>query len=139
MKTLLQNRKAITPVTAAIAVISAMVGVAIIVALLVGSIASSSMATKNFEVSYSEFVTGDYSSGKIILNLDNPSTADATISVIKVNGQTSSSWSSASSNTIPAGGAETFTINQAVVAGNQYAVEIYDSEGNLRASYTGTA
>jgi len=139
MKKFRKNTEAISPVTAAIAVISGMVGVAIIVALLVGSIASSSMAAKELSVSYSDFTIGDYSSGRIVLNVDNPSTKDSTISMIKVNGQVSSSWSSASSNTIVAGGSETFTINQAVVAGTQYTVDFYDSEGSLRASYTGTA
>ena len=139
MKNFRKNRKAISPVTAAIAVISGMVAVAIIVALLVGSIASSSMAAKELSVSYVDFTTGDYSSGRIVLNVDNPSTKDATISVIKVNGQTSGSWSSGSSSTIAAGGSETFTITRAVVAGNSYAVELYDSEGTLRASFTQTA
>jgi P pilus assembly chaperone PapD len=139
MKNLRKNRKAITPVTAAIAVISGMVGVAIVVALLVGSIASSNMANRELAVSYAEFTLGDYSTGKLVLNVDNPSTKDVTISIIKVNGQTSTSWSSGSSNTIAAGGAETFTINHAVVSGTQYAVDMYDSEGTLKASCTKTA
>ena len=138
MKNFHINREAITPVTAAIAVISAMVAIAIIVAVLFGSIASNSMANKELSVSYTQLTPGDYSTGKIILNLDNPSTKDATISMIKVNGATSTSWSS-TSNTIAAGSAETFTINQAVVAGTQYAVQLYDTEGTLRASFTQTA
>ncbi len=139
MKNFRKNRKAITPVTAAIAVISGMVGVAIVVALLVGSIASSNMANRELSVSYTEFTPGDYSTGKIVLNVDNPSTQDATISVIKVNGQTSTSWSSATSNTIAAGGAETFTITRPVDAGAEYVVQMYDSEGTLLASFTQTA
>ena len=139
MKNVLKNKQALTPVTAAIAVISAMVAIAIIAAVLLGSIASSQILSKELSVSSVEFTPGDSFSGMIVVHVNNPTSSDATITMITVNGQSASSWAPVSSTTIAAGGTETFYISQTVVSGTQYAVGLYDSEGTLRASYSGTA
>ncbi|MDG6221776.1 MAG: hypothetical protein QCH99_00755 [Candidatus Bathyarchaeota archaeon] len=139
MKNFLKTKEAISPVTAAIAVITGMVAIAILVAVLMGSIASNQILNKELAVSNVVFTTGDYSSGRIVMNVNNPAASDATIVMIKVNGQDSNSWTAGTSSTIPAGASETFTINQVVSAGTPYTVEMYDTKGTLRASYTGTA
>jgi len=140
MKKILKNREAISPVTAAIAVIVGMVAIAIVVAVLVGSIAANSIAAnKELTVTGCNFAVGDFSSGRITVHVNNPATIDVTVSVIKVNDANAVSWSSGSSNTIVAGASETFTITQAISAGTPYSVNMYDSDGTLRASYTGTA
>ena len=139
MKNFLKNREALTPVTAAIAVISAMIAVAIIAAVLLGSIASSQILSKELSVASVEFTPGESFSGMIVVHVNNPTSTDATITMIKVNGQSASSWAPASSSTVVSSGSESFYISQTVVSGTQYAIEMYDSEGTLRASYTGMA
>ena len=140
MKKILKNREAISPVTAAIAVIAGMAAIAIIVAVMVGSIAANSIAaSKELTVTGCNFAVGDFSSGQITVQVNNSLSKDVTISVIKINDANAVSWSAGSSNTLASGASETFTITQAVSEGTQYTVTMYDTDGTLRINYKGTA
>lgn len=138
MNKLLKNKKALSPVVAAVAVIAVMIAVAVGVALLMGSIAASNMGDNKLTVTGMDFTTGDFSSGKINIHITNSLETAVTISAMRINNQLADVWSS-TSNTIAPGASETFTITQAVLPGNQYNVNIYDTEGTLVAASTATA
>jgi hypothetical protein len=138
MNKLLKNKKALSPVVAAVAVIAVMVAVAVGAALLMGSVATSTMGDNKLTVTGMDFTTGDSSSGRITIHITNSLDHAVTISGMRINNQLAGVWSS-TSNTIASGDSETFTVTQAVLPGNQYNVNIYDTEGTLIAAYTDTA
>ena len=138
MNKLFKNKKAISPVVAAVAVIAVMVAVAIGAALFMGSIATSTMGDNKLTVTGMDFTTGDSSSGKINIHITNSLDYAVTISGMRVNNQLADVWSS-TSNTIAPGASETFTVTQAVLPRNQYNVNIYDTEGTLIAASTDRA
>ena len=138
MNKLIKNKKALSPVVAAVAVIAVMVGVAIGAALLMGSIATSTMGDNKLTVTAMDFTTGDSSSGKINIHITNSLDHAVTISGMRVNNQWADVWSS-TSNTIAPGTSETITVTRAVLPDNQYNVNIYDTEGTMIAASTDTA
>ena len=139
MNKLLKNKRALTPVVAAVAVIAVMIAVAIVLALFMGSIATSSMAETKLKVNGVDFTVGDSSSGRIAMHVTNSLDYAVTIGGVRVNGESPSAWSAGSSNTLASGVSETFTITCAVSSGTQYTVYLYNSDGSLIAASVATA
>ena len=86
-----------------------------------------------------DFTTGDAETGRIAVHVKNSGTNSFTVTNVRVNGELSSTWSSASSDTVAPGASETFTVTQQVTAGNKYSVAIYDIDGTLVGAYIDTA
>jgi flagellin-like protein len=139
MRKLLKSRKALSPVVAAIILIAVTVAVSIAVAAWMGSLTIGFMETSELTVTQMTFTVGDATTGRIAVDVTNSGTSDVTVSTIKVNGETESTWSAGTSATIPDGGSDTLTITCAVAAGNKYSVSIFTSDGTLVGSYTDTA
>ncbi|UCH37127.1 MAG: hypothetical protein JSV76_05405 [Candidatus Bathyarchaeota archaeon] len=96
------------------------------------------METSELTVTNVDFTPGD-PSGQIAVDVTNSGTSAVTVTQIKVNGETAGTWSSGTSDTIEPGADETFTITQAVVAGNKYSISMFANDGTLIGSYTETA
>jgi len=97
------------------------------------------MDTKELTITDVDFTIG--TPGCIAVNVVNSGTSSFTVNNIRVNGEIMdlADWSSGSSDTLAPGAPETFTITHTVVAGNKYAVSLYDMDGTLIGSYTATA
>ena len=138
MKKLLKSRKALSPVVAAIILIAVTVAVSIAVAAWMGSLTIGFMETSELTITEVEFTTAPDS---IVVYVTNTGTSSFTVRNIRVNGEIMdlADWSSGSSDTVAPGDSETFTITHDVVAGNKYAVSLYDIDGTLVGAYTATA
>ena len=139
MRLFFNNKKALSPVVAAIILIAVTVAVSIAVAAWMGSLTLGFMATPELTITDIDFTLGDSSNGRIFVYTTNTGTASFTVTRIRVNGENIANWSSGTSNTIDAGNSETFTIIQEVTAGQKYAVSVYDYDGTLVGAYTATA
>ena len=139
MKKLLQSKKALSPVVAAIILIAVTVAVSIAVAAWMGSLAIGFMETSELTITDVDFTIGDASNGRIAVRVTNSGTSYFTVKRMRVNGENADTWSSGTSDTVAPGTSETFTITQAVVAGNKYAVSLYDIDGTMVGAYTATA
>ena len=139
LKTLLKNRKALSPVVAAIILIAVTVAVSIAVAAWMGSLATDSMEVSELTIVYLDFISGDASTGKIAVHVTNPGTSDVTVHRIRVNGEEAGTWSAGNSTTVDSSQSDTFTITQLVEAGKKYTVTIYTNDGTMVGSYTATA
>ena len=139
MKNLLKNKKALSPVVAAIILIAVTVAVSIAVAAWMGSLTIGFMETTELTITDLEFTPGDASTGSIIIQVTNSGTSSFTVTMIRVNGDFPSSWSSGTSDTVAPANSETFTVTQAVGAGNKYAVSLYDISGSMIGAHTATA
>lgn len=140
MKKFLKSKKALSPVVAAIILIAVTVAVSIAVAAWMGSLTIGFMETSELTITDIEFTFGDDASmGRIRVYTTNTGSASYTVTRIRVNGENSPSWYPGTSNTVGPGDSETFTIEQAVKAGNKYAVSVYDIDGTLVGAYTATA
>jgi len=141
MKTLRKirkNSKALSPVVASIILIAVTVAVSIAVAAWMGALTVGFMDTKTVTITDAQF-TG--SGATIELAVKNTGTGDVTIASAKVNGELCD-VAAASSLTIVAGGEETLTVsgaNAAWEAGNNYKLDLFDSNGQLSASYQAVA
>jgi flagellin-like protein len=139
MKKLLKSRKALSPVVAAIILIAVTVAVSIAVAAWMGSLTMGFMENSELTITGVEFTYGNATAGRIVVYVTNSGTSRFTVKNIRVNGEIAGTWSSGTSDTIEPGDSEIFTITQAVVAGNKYAVSLYDMDGTLVGAYTATA
>ena len=139
MKKILKNKKALSPVVAAIILIAVTVAVSIAVAAWMGSLTIGFMETTELTVTNVDFTAGDATVGRIAVSVTNSGTSDATVTMIRVNGNTADTWAATGSDTIVSGGDEVFTITQAVTAGNKYAISMFANDGTLIGSYTDTA
>ena len=139
MRKLLKSKKALSPVVAAIILIAVTVAVSIAVAAWMGSLTIGFMETSELTIIGVDFTIGDASTGRIAVQVTNSGTSDFTVKNMRVNGEHASTWSSGTSDTVAPGTSETFTITQAVVAGNKYAVSLYDIDGTLIGAHTATA
>ena len=137
MKKLLKNKKALSPVVAAIILIAVTVAVSIAVAAWMGSLTIGFMETSELTITDIDFTIGD--PGSIAVHVTNSGTSAFTVKRIRINGENASNWSSGTSDTVIPGNSETFTIAQAVSAGNNYAVTLYDIDGTMVGAYTATA
>ena len=139
MKKFLKNKKALSPVVAAIILIAVTVAVSIAVAAWMGSLTIGFMETSELTITELDFLVGNTTSGHIIAYVTNSGTSSFTVNRIRVNGNLATTWSATTSNTIAPGDSETFNITQAVTAGNKYAVTLYRIDGSMVGAYTDTA
>jgi flagellin-like protein len=139
MRKLLKSKKALSPVVAAIILIAVTVAVSIAVAAWMGSLTIGFMETSELTVTNVDFTVGNSTAGSIAVDVTNSGTSDVTVTIIKINGNTASTWSSGTSDTVPSGEDETFTITQTVVAGNKYSISMFANDGTMIGSYQDTA
>ncbi len=136
MKRLLKNKKALSPVVAAIILIAVTVAVSIAVAAWMGSLTIGFMETSELTVTDLTFETN----GNITISVVNSGTSDATIATVRVNGDTLS-FETGENLTLEDGESDDLTIDMttAWVAGNKYSITLFATDGTMIGSYTGTA
>jgi len=86
-----------------------------------------------------DFTYGNAATGQIIISVINLQKIEVTVSAFKVNSTTVSSWTATDSATLAVGATETFTIKQAITAGNKYSILMFEKEGEMVGSFNGTA
>ncbi|MFZ7138108.1 MAG: archaellin/type IV pilin N-terminal domain-containing protein [archaeon] len=135
MKRLLKNKKALSPVVAAIILIAVTVAVSIAVAAWMGSLTIGFMETA--EVTITDIVC--YNDHTMDITAINTGTSDATVTGVKVNGVTLD----LTQYTLLAGGTpHTFTgieVTGGLSEGSKYSVSIFAKDGTLLSSNTITA
>ncbi|MCW4022810.1 MAG: hypothetical protein NWF02_06615 [Candidatus Bathyarchaeota archaeon] len=147
MKRLLKNKKALSPVVAAIILIAVTVAVSIAVAAWMGSLTIGFMETAEVTITNVEFISPVGTADDWIeVTLINTGTSDATVNGAKVNGDTYdiAPENSADGSTLEAGGNSiTFIVDSDDVEefndGSKYSISIYGTDGSLLSSNTVTA
>lgn len=134
-----KNKKALSPVVAAIILIAVTVAVSIAVAAWMGSLTIGFMQTSELTITDVDFVIDDSENGQIIVYVTNSGTSYFTVNRIRVNGENAITWDSEISETVAPGTSEIFTITQEVSAGNKYAISLYDIDGTMIGAHTATA
>ena len=86
-----------------------------------------------------DFTYGDATTGQIIISVTNFQKIEVTVSAFTVNSIAVSSWTATDSATLGVGATETFTITQAITAGNKYSILMFEKEGEMVGSFTDTA
>ncbi len=94
---------------------------------------------RDLDITDVDFTYGDATTGQIIISVINLQNIEVTVSAFKVNSTTVSSWTATDSATLAVGATETFTITQAITAGNKYSILMFEKEGTMVGSFTGTA
>ena len=144
MKTLRKirkNSKALSPVVASIILIAVTVAVSIAVAAWMGALTVGFMETKTVTITDAQFTDAGTT---ITLPIKNTGTGDVTIASAKVNGELCdvAALAVGGSLTIVPGGEEILTVSGANAewdAGNNYKIDLYDSNGQLTGSYQAIA
>jgi flagellin-like protein len=132
MKRLLKNKKALSPVVAAIILIAVTVAVSIAVAAWMGSMTFTFMETEELKITSVEFAAD----GTITVNLRNTGTTD--VSLISATGGTATE-DYVPAEPILAGSPGSVDITGAEFAkGSSYLIEVLSSKGN-KFTYTATA
>ena len=150
MRKLLKSKKALSPVVAAIILIAVTVAVSIAVAAWMGSLTIGFMETKELTITQMTYTyTATDVDGVINATVTNSGTSDVTVSLIKVNGNTVTTFARSGTGatttdlTFEAGEsgyiAITYTEADGVLAGNKYSVNMFTSDGTMVGSYTDTA
>jgi len=139
MNGLIESKKALSPVIAAIILIAVTVAVSVAVSAWMGSMAVSEMEVSELTITHLDFALGDAENGRIIISVVNSGTRDVTVYRIRINGENESTWSAETSNTVRAGTPETFTITKAVNKAAKYSVMLFSVDGTMVGSYTATA
>jgi flagellin-like protein len=121
MKRLLKNRKALSPVVAAIILIAVTVAVSIAVAAWMGALTFTFMQTEEIKITDLYFP-----SGTIRVTVKNTGTAPVTISQAWVNGVDQG----ISSFTVSGNSQYLLNITYSWTAGNKYEVKLVSSQGN---------
>jgi flagellin-like protein len=144
MKKLLKNKKALSPVVAAIILIAVTVAVSIAVAAWMGSLTIGFMETT--ELTITDMVFDSTTAETITLSITNSGTSSATISGIRVNGETialtgTGAGTATGTVTYAAGASASDLVISLtdVVAGNKYSVSLFANDGTMIGSYTGTS
>ena len=143
MRKLLKNKKALSPVVAAIILIAVTVAVSIAVAAWMGSLTIGFMETAELTVVDVAFyeppaVTTD----TMNVTVTNSGTAEVTINQVRINGNTvtSTSWALESGNTsIAPGVTDEVQIESAWTDGNKYSITFFAKDGTMIGSFTDTA
>jgi flagellin-like protein len=138
MKKKFGNKKALSPVVAAIILIAVTVAVSIAVAAWMGSLTIGFMETAELTITDVDFTIGN-PSGIITVKVTNSGTSPFTVNRIRVNGENADTWLSGTSNTVTPGSNETFTITQPIAPGTKYAVSLYDIDNTMIGAHTATA
>lgn len=136
MKTLRKirkNTKALSPVVASIILIAVTVAVSIAVAAWMGALTVGFMDTKTVTITNAAFSGTDV----ITLTVKNTGTSPVTISTAKVNGDIATITTNPSP--IADGAQASLVLQSAWLAGNNYKVDLFDSNGQLVGSYQATA
>jgi len=143
LRKILKNRKAMSPVIAAIILIAVTVAVSIAVAAWMGSLTIGFMETKEVTITNIVF-TDDGALPLPLVSIDvsviNTGTGDVTISMINVNGETR--LFTDMPVTIPADDPDTpttITIEYVWSAGSKYLVSLFATDGTMVSSFTATA
>jgi len=137
MRKLLKNKKALSPVVAAIILIAVTVAVSIAVAAWMGSLTFTFMETEQIAITGLSFNTAN---DQITVSFQNTGTTDVTITSAKVTGGNVTS-ASVVAETFAKGTADSIVVTAStntIMAGTSYNVEIISSKGNTF-SYTDTA
>jgi len=132
MKTLRKirkNEKALSPVVASIILIAVTVAVSIAVAAWMGALTVGFMETKTVTITDMNF----YGTEDIAVAVKNTGTSPVTISIAKVNGV--NSVMNSTSVTIINGESANIGLTSAWLAGNNYKIDLMDSNGQLVGSY----
>ena len=132
MKTLRKirkNDKALSPVVASIILIAVTVAVSIAVAAWMGALTVGFMETKTVTITDMNF----YGTQDIAIAVKNTGTSPVTISIAKVNGV--NSLMNSTSVTIVNGESANIGLTSAWLAGNNYKIDLMDSNGQLVGSY----
>ena len=131
MKKLLKNKKALSPVVAAIILIAVTVAVSIAVAAWMGALTFTFMGTEELKITNVEFLSGNH----VNITLQNTGTSPITINEIHISG---SSNLLGSSITIPANTQQEVQVTYSWQNGYNYEVKVVTSKGN-QFYYTATA
>ena len=138
MKTFQKNKKALSPVVAAIILIAVTVAVSIAVAAWMGSLTIGFMETTELTVTSVAFTP---STNTTVISLTNSGTSDATVTMLKINSNTVADGDLPLA--IDSGASTTLTVvydsASGIVAGNKYAINMFANDGTLIGSYTDTA
>jgi flagellin-like protein len=142
MKTLRKirkNTKALSPVVASIILIAVTVAVSIAVAAWMGALTVGFMGSSSVTITDVAFTEG--ASGPITIDVKNTGTNDVTITAVKVNNDSPTSFAATTGNSLTMASGETSEIDivDAVVLGNPYKIDLYDSNGQVIGSYQATA
>ena len=141
MKTLRKirkNKKALSPVVASIILIAVTVAVSIAVAAWMGALTVGFMDTATVTISDVSFdETVDDAQDLMTLTVRNTGTGSAVISTAKVNGVVVAVADAPV--TIEAGEPGSLELTADWEAGNNYKIDLYDSNGQLIGSYQATA
>jgi flagellin-like protein len=138
MKKLLKNKKALSPVVAAIILIAVTVAVSIAVAAWMGSLTIGFMETSELTVTA---VTFTPATNTTAIAITNSGTSDATVTMLKINGNT------VVDNDLPlaidAGDSDTLTVvyssGNGIEVGSKYSINMFANDGTLIGSFTDTA
>ena len=145
MKKLLKNKKALSPVVAAIILIAVTVAVSIAVAAWMGSLTIGFMETSELtvvDVTFTDTVGDGSGADRIDVDVTNSGTATVTINQVRINGNTISTanWELASGEaSIDPGDPDTVEITADYDAGNKYSITFFAKDGTMIGSFTDTA
>ncbi len=131
MKKLLKNKKALSPVVAAIILIAVTVAVSIAVAAWMGALTFTFMGTEELKITNVEFLSEDH----VNITLQNTGTSPITINEIHISG---SSNLLGSPITLPANTQQEVQVTYTWQNGYNYEVKVVTSKGN-QFYYTATA
>ena len=127
-------------VVAVIAVIAVIVTSSILVAAYMNSLTIDGFFDiGKLTLTDLDFTVGDASTGRITVQVTNTEKWDFDVAFVRVNRETVSNWTSKTSNTVPSGASETFTITHAVATGTTYNVKLFHPDGTMIGNYTATA
>jgi flagellin-like protein len=149
MRKLFKCRRALSPVVAAIILIAVTVAVSIAVAAWMGALTFTFMKTEELKITSMTFGPTTGSSGvannTVVLSIRNSGTSKVTVSEVKVNDASITSWSGSAVRTAAYdAGATTPQITIYMgstpwVTGNKYKVSLLSATGTTVAAYETTA
>jgi len=131
MKKLFRNKKALSPVVAAIILIAVTVAVSIAVAAWMGALTFTFMGTEELKITNVEFLSGNH----VNITLQNTGTSPITVNEIYISGSTNLL---SSSITLPANSQQEVQVNYSWQSGYSYQIKVVTSKGN-QFYYTATA
>ena len=140
MKRLFKNKKALSPVVAAIILIAVTVAVSIAVAAWMGALTFTFMKTEELKITNMTFAgTSGSGTNTIDISLRNSGTSKVSVAQVKINDATATT-----STTLPldvlAGATSSITVSAAGwVSGQKYRVTLLSASGTPVAAYEATA
>jgi hypothetical protein len=126
-------------IVVAIILIAVTVAVSITVVAWMGSLTIGPLDIGELTLTDLDFTVGDASTGRITVQVTNTETRDLAVAFVRVNRETVSNWTSKTSNTVPTGASETFTITHAIATGITYNIKLLHLDGTMIGNYTATA